>query len=311
MMAPNTPPTVFLSGASGFVGSAVLAALRRAGHRVRALVHRRRPAGADDPDVIVTEGSILDGGDLDRAMTGAAAVIHLVGIIAEKPSQGITFRKIHVEGTEKVLEAAKRVGIRRHIQMSAAGARVDAPAEYHRTKFAAEEAVRASGMDWTIFRPSLIHGAGGEFMKMELAWARGKAMPFVAMPYFGRGLLGRGGAGLLQPLWVDDVARAFVEALGNTASIGQIYELGGAERISWPQMHGMVAREVVGKRRATLPIPAWYAKGLASVLPAGWLPFGKDQVIMSQEDNITDLAPFQRDFGWTPTGFGEAIARYL
>ena len=116
--------------------------------------------------------------------------------------------------------------------MSALGSRPDAVATYHRTKFEAESYVRASGLDWTIFRPSLIHGPRGEFMTMEAGWARGRRAPFLFMPYFGGGLLGRRDGGLVQPVYVRDVARAFADALENPATIGEVYLIGGPDAMS-------------------------------------------------------------------------------
>src|SRR5206468_414885 len=120
-------------------------------------------------------------------------------IIMEKPSKGITFERIHFEGAKNVIDAAVRNGVRRFVHMSALGVRADAVSTYHRTKFAAEQYLRASGLDWTIFQPSLIHGPRGEFMRMEALWARGMLPPFLFMPYFGGGFMGWRGAGKLQP----------------------------------------------------------------------------------------------------------------
>src|SRR5205807_1548953 len=141
--------------------------------------------------------------------------------------------------------AARSARIRRFVHMSALGARPGAVSNYHKTKYKAEEYLRGSGLDWTIFRPSLIHGPAGEFMRMEAAWARRRKPPFLFMPYFGRGLLGRGGAGKLQPIYVNDVARAFVEALENAKTIGEIYPLGGPDEITWPQLHRLAAQAII------------------------------------------------------------------
>jgi NADH dehydrogenase len=194
--------------------------------------------------------------------------------------------------------------------MSALGTRANAVSEYHKTKWEAEEIVRASGLDWTIFRPSMIHGPKGEFMRMEVKWARKQSPPFLFMPYFGRGLLGLGGAGKLQPVFVGDVARAFVEAIGNSKSIGKEYVLAGAEVMTWPEMHEAVARVVVGKERVSMAIPVWYAKTLAAVVPGALLPFNRDQVLMSQEDNVGDISQFEQDFAWKPAGFEESLRGY-
>lgn len=298
-----------ITGASGFVGTSVVAAALERGWRVSALLRSPR-AGAVDSRVAVTAGDLSDAAAVRRAADGCDAVIHLVGIIAERPAAGVTFQRVHVEGTRAAVEAARSAGARRFVHMSALGTRADAVSEYHKTKWQSEEIVRTSELNWTIFRPSMIHGPRGEFMRQTAAWARKKAMPFVAMPYFGRGALGMGGAGLLQPVYVEDVARAFVDALDRAAAIGKTYALGGPDRFTWPQFYEVVARAVVGKRRATLPIPAWYARMLTRVVPAALLPFNRDQVIMSQEDNVGDTAPFVADFGWTPRPLGLALQDY-
>src|ERR1700722_8753108 len=116
---------VFVTGASGFVGSAIVAELGRRGIGVNALVNRR---GVDSGggDVRAHKGDLFDPRTMDAAIAGCGAVIHLVGIIMEKPKEGITFRRMHVEATRAAVDAAKRAGIRRYVQMSALGTRANA-----------------------------------------------------------------------------------------------------------------------------------------------------------------------------------------
>jgi len=188
--------TVFVTGASGFVGEAVVQELLERGYEVNALVHRR-PIVSAAGRVHSIDGDLFDTKVLEKGMRGASAVIHLVGIIFENRFSGVTFERMHLEATESVIDAAKTAGVKRYIQMSALGTRMDAVSIYHQTKFAAEQYVRGSGLDWTIFRPSMIHGAKGEFMQMVSKWVRKKAPPFFAMPYFkGRR---RGGQPQIQP----------------------------------------------------------------------------------------------------------------
>jgi nucleoside-diphosphate-sugar epimerase len=299
----------FLTGSGGFVGSAILEELARRGLVVNALVNRKNPPAVEG-DIRIVRADLFDPQGLDAAIAGCDTAIHLIGIIKENPSAGITFQRMHVEATRSVVESAKRAGVKRFIHMSALGVRADAVSDYGKTKWLGEEIVRGSGLDWTIFRPSMIHGSRGEFMRMEAGWARKKSPPFLFMPYFGAGILGLGGVGQIQPVYVDDVARAFVDAIGNPKSIGQTYCLGGADRLTWPQMHKITARAIVGKDRLTMAIPAWYAKMLAAIVPGSLLPFNRDQVIMSQEDNTCDTADFERDFGWKPVGFEAALRGY-
>ena len=103
---------------------------------------------------------------LSRPSRGCDAVINLVGIIREFPSRGITFERLHVQATANMLEATRKAGIRRYLQMSALGTRPDAVSRYHQTKFRAEELVRSSGLDVTILRPSLIYGPKDAFINM-------------------------------------------------------------------------------------------------------------------------------------------------
>src|SRR4051794_16989433 len=159
------PGRVFVTGGSGFVGGAVVDDLIVRNHGVNALVNRQ-PLDAGDR-VRSIHGDLFDAKALDEGMAGCDAVIHLVGIIMEHRSRGITFDRIHAHGTRSVVEAARRNGVTRFIHMSALGSRPGAASRYHRTKFEAEEYVRKSGLDWTIFRPSLIHGPRGEFLRME------------------------------------------------------------------------------------------------------------------------------------------------
>jgi len=228
----------------------------------------------------------------------------------ENRAAGVTFERMHFQATKSVVDAALGAGVKRYVHMSALGTRADAVSEYHRTKWRAEQYVRASGLEWTIIRPSMIHGPRGELLAMEAAWARKKAAPFLFMPYFGKGMMGRGGAGMLQPVYVGDVARAFVDALEKPQTIGEVYPLGGTEQVTWPELHETVARAVVGKKRWVMAIPVWYAKLLTRIAPAKLLPFNRDQVIMSQEDNTCDLTKFVDDFGWEPKAFRETVAGY-
>lgn len=309
--AYNEPmQTVFVSGASGFVGKAVVTELLRRGHYVRAAVHSR-DLNINDARVTCFRGNLDDTTLLDRALERCSAAIHLVGIIRENPSKNVTFQRMHVDFTRAVVDACLRRGVLRYIHMSALGTRADSPSVYHQTKAAAEQIVEASPLSWTVIRPSLIHGPGGEFTQMLLKWANGKAAPFIAMPYFGSGTFGTGPEFRVQPVHVDDVAWAFVEAIDRPGTIHKRYDLGGAQRLTWREMYQAFSKAVLGKPRLTLGFPAWYAELLTRIAPARLLPFNRSQVVMSQEDSVTDLQAFENDFGRVPEGFEQSLARYV
>ena len=299
---------VFLTGGSGFVGSAVVRELLGRDYAVNALSHRGSVASqGSSPREF--KGDLFDASALDEAMHGCDAAIHLVGIIMEKRARSVTFERIHYEGARSVVDAAHRNGVRRFLHMSALGTRPDAASRYHGSKWKAEQYVRDSGLDWTIFRPSLIHGPGG-FMQMEAAWARKKKFPFVAIPYFGSGLLGLGPWGLLQPVYLGDVARAFVDALEKPQTLHKTYDVVGPDHFTWPQLHQAAAQEIAGHGRLTMPMSAWFAKLLAGAGLGPFLGFSRDQVIMSQEDITGDPAPLQQDLGWPTRPFRATLRQY-
>src|SRR4051812_4214519 len=117
------PGRVFVTGGSGFVGSAVIAELLTRGYAVNALVNQRQLNNGEAVRSI--QGDLFNRAALDDGMRGCDAVIHLVGIIMERPRRGITFERIHFQGTRSVVDAAKRNGIRRYLHMSALGTRHD------------------------------------------------------------------------------------------------------------------------------------------------------------------------------------------
>jgi NADH dehydrogenase len=296
---------VFLTGASGFVGGAVLAELLARGHHVSVLV-RSGQLDVADPKLTVIKGDLFDAHALDTALTGCTAAIHLVGIIMEKPSAGVTFERVHVDGTKNVVDRAASAGVKRYVHMSAMGVREGAVSRYQTTKWQAEQYVRGSTLDWTILRPSMIHGPRGEFTRMAAAWARKQKAPWLFMPYFGAGVLGLGRKRKVQPVHVDDVARAFADCLDKPHTVGRTYDLGGPEAITWPQMHHRFAEAFAGQRRLVMPIPAWYGNLVATITPPSLIPFNKAQVQMALDDNAAPLDPFVTDFGWAPRAFDPA-----
>lgn len=282
---------VFLTGATGFVGRHILRQLLARGYTIQALVRHAGTLGKS-PQVREFPGSILEPQTLAPALAGCRSVLHLVGIIDEKQA---TFEAIHTAGTRNVLAAAQQAGtVRRWIQMSALGTRPNAVARYHQSKWAAEELIRQGGIPYVILRPSLIYGPGGEFTKMLRDWSLGKAPPFLFMPFFGQGFFGQSNPHKVQPIHVADVAWLFAEALENDAATNRTYDVVGPAAFTWKELLRIASTRFRGKPKVALGIPAWKARLLAALpLP---LPFNKEQIIMSQEDNTGDLGPLKRDF---------------
>ncbi len=321
---PPFPARVFLTGASGFVGRAVVRELIARGHLPVCLVRDRQRFVSSLPElpadrVETAAGDLFDADALARAAEGAEAAIHLVGIIAETRMRGQTFERIHVEGTRRVVDACKSAGVKRYVHMSALGTRLNAISEYHRTKWAAENCVRDSGLDWTIFRPSVIHGPGSEFMRLMKTMVCKAVVPalgfipapFPVIPYFGDG------QARLQPIHVKDVAHCFVAALRQPETIGETYELGGPEAMTWKELYRTCRESIPGAKqwKPMVGQPVWAAKLTAmTVMKLPILPpllrFNVGQVQMSQEDSVCDTAPIERTFGIRLRDFREELRAY-
>ena len=303
----RSPLCVVLTGATGFVGRHLLGRLLVAGHRVRVLARDPDRLAVKDSRLHVVRGGLFDDTALSELVDGADAVVHLVGIIMESRRRGQTFERVHTLATRRLIDAARAAGVKRWVHMSALGSRPDAVSRYHRTKWEAEQAVRGSGLAFTVFRPSLIHGPDGEFMQMVKGFCCGPFPPF--MPYFGAGLLGRGGAGRLAPVWVEDVARCFADALTLDRTVGETYPLGGPDVYTWPGLYLTCKQYLPGAkpRRQPLAVPVWYANLIAG---KPGVPFNRDQVIMSQEDSVCETVKAREHFGFEPAAFEPTFAGY-
>lgn len=313
-MSRHTQP-IALTGASGFVGRAVLRRLLDQGYTVRALDRRGKLQSllASWPTtqasrVEIVLGDLFDGDALKQLVEDCGGVIHLVGIIREMRSRGQTFDRIHHQAVTRLVKAV--TADTRFIHMSALGTRPNAESVYHQSKWQGEQAVRASRTRWTIFRPSLIHGPNGEFINMVKSFCKGLTP---AMPYFGGGLLGLQQAGKLQPVFVEDIATLFVQALDNDVAVEQTYEVGGPDVLTWPKLYRTVRQNLHlhgCRRKPIVPVPAWLALCMARMHLPG-LPFGENEVIMSQEDSVCDNAAVVRDFDVTLKPFESTVATYI
>ena len=291
----------FVTGATGFVGRNLIRALLANGFLVRCLV---RPGSERDlqgfESIDRVPGDVLRPEGLVASVEGCAAVIHLVGIIRERPMRGVTFERLHTQATANMLDVARRAGAKRFLQMSALGTRPGARSRYHATKWQAEEAVRASGLDWTIFRPSIIFGPGDEFVSM-LARMIGR-LP--AVPVLGDGQY------RLQPIPVEQVAEGFARALRGPTGVGQTYEVGGPAAYRFVEILDAIGAAVDHPHVRKIHVPLGLVKLMTRVL--GWLPLypvSMDQIRMLEEESVTDPSRFFADFGITPEPLAEGLRR--
>jgi NADH dehydrogenase len=225
---------ILVTGGTGFVGQEVVAELLRLGQRVRVLVRNPEKA-ARLPfarEVELMPGDVLKPETLPAALAGVKVVIHLVGFIIE--TRHISYEQGHFEATRNVLIAAQQVGVTRWIQMSAAGTRPHARSRYHQTKWRAEELVRQSGLDWTVFRPSLIYGYDERDRLLNLL-KRLLTFPADIAQLDSLPLI-NGGRPLVQPVSVKEVARCFAAAPAQPAAIGRTFDLVGPVAFPWREM---------------------------------------------------------------------------
>jgi uncharacterized protein YbjT (DUF2867 family) len=294
---------IYLTGATGFVGKHMLARLLVEGHAVRAamrglpgqnarlLAHTEHLGRKDDFQWV--HGDIVEDTRLDEGMQGCDAVIHLVGIIAEKGTN--TFERVHHLGTRNVVEAAKRTGIKHFVQMSALGVRADGVAPYQTTKWKGEEEVRRSGLPFCILRPSLIFGEGDGFVTQMMATMR-------SAPFF-RPVPGDG-TPKFRPIAVEDVTTCFARALTYEGATNQTIDLGGADELTLNEVLAEIARCAgVRKPAVHIPMPLMMAGATVAQKLLKNPPVTVDQLRMLQEGSTCDIGPMKRIFGVDPRGF--------
>lgn len=292
---------IFVTGGTGFVGKAVVRALQAHGFVVRCLVRAGSEQHLRGFEAIErVPGDVLTPKALAEAIEGCTAVIHLVGIIREHPGLGITFERLHAVATSHMVEATQAAGVHRYIQMSALGTRPNARSRYHQTKWEAEETVRRSGLQWTIFRPSVIYGPGDGFVTMLARLVR--RLPVV--PVIGDGKY------QLQPVPVEQVAEAFARALERNATVGQTYEAGGPRPYPFVEILDLIGA-AVGKRKVRKVYqPLGLMRPLVACLERlPFFPLTSDQLLMLAENNVCDPVPFFKAFDLEPVEFPEGLRR--
>lgn len=298
-------PTVLVIGGSGFVGSSLVAQLSNAGHVVIVPTRNRERAKhlITLPTVDVVEADVHDDAALRRLMQGVDAVVNLVGILHSRAGDpyGPDFARAHVELPKRIVAACVASGVSRYLHMSALGADANGPSMYQRSKAAGEAIARSEpGLKTTIFRPSVIFGAGDHFMNMFASMQ--KLLPVVPL----------GGAeAKFQPIHVEDVARAFVNALACEQTIGHTYELAGPAVYSLRQLV-QLAGKYAGCPRPIIALPPSLARLQALLLE--YAPFGpvmsRDNLASMQVDNVA-TAPIAPELGITPAALEAIAPQYL
>ncbi|MGZ6314670.1 MAG: complex I NDUFA9 subunit family protein [Candidatus Limnocylindrales bacterium] len=294
---------VAVAGGTGFVGGAIARELVVRGHRVVVLTHRER-AHDSSAKLEYRQADVTQPESLAAALAGVDALAISLAFRnspIEAPRRGQTFERVDADGTVALVAAAREAGVRRLVYMSGAGAAPDARRHWFRAKWRAEEAVRASEIPYTIFRPSWIYGPGDRSLNRFLGFARW--LPFV--PQIGHGRQ------LVAPVFVDDMARLVSDALETPAATGATLEVGGPETLT---MDAVVreALRIQGRRRLILHAPVALMKLVTrplTLLPSP--PMTPDAIDFVVQSAQVDTAPLTAVLPRALLPLTEGLATYL
>jgi uncharacterized protein YbjT (DUF2867 family) len=274
--------TVLVTGSTGFVGSHVVHTLRSRNVPVRALVRRpERGSRLASWGAELVQGDVTDPASLRAACTGVDAVVHLVAII--KGSRE-AFERVMTQGTQNVVTAAREAGVRRIVLASALGLdeRTKDAVPYYAAKWEMERTVVGSGIDHVIFRPSFIFARDGGVLPTFVRLARYAPVTPIVGP----------GTQRLQPIWADDVAAYYADAIDLSAASNRTFEIGGPDAVTWNEFWARLKR-ALGSRRPSvhIPFPAMRVQAtLTERLPGA--PVTRDQLTMLElgDNVVTDSA---------------------
>lgn len=305
--APAAPTglTVAVAGGTGFVGGGIATELHRRGHAVRVLSHRGEAARGGLADAIeIRSADIQSGEGLVDALRGADALAIALAFKnspIEAPRRHQTFVEVDAAGTERLIAAARQAGVKRVVYLSGAGAAPDAKRHWFRAKWRAEEAVRGSGLTWTIIRPTWIFGPRDVSLNRFVGFAR----RLFVVP------MTNAGSQLLAPVFIDDTANLVADALVVDAAANQVFELGGPETMKMRDIIRTALR-VAGLRRPIVPGPTPLIKLIA--IPLSWLPtpiLSPDAVDFINQPATVDLAPLLERMPRRLTPLEEGLRTYL
>lgn len=295
------PYKITVLGGAGFVGSCLVTKLDQAGYQVKVLTRQREAARHLIllPNVQVMECDIADNYALKDALKGSDAVINLVGILHETGKA--SFENMHHQLPRRVAQICQEQGIARLIHMSALQANKHAPSAYLKSKAAGEEAVNefSEKLDITIFKPSVIFGRGDRFINMFANLVRFLPVIALAKPH-----------AKFQPIWVEDVAQCFVNALENTATYSQSYELGGPQILTLKELVQKVM-DILGKQRPIIGLNdrlSMLQAFMLELLPIKLMT--RDNIRSMQVDSITSK-PIATELDVTPTSLEVVVPEYL
>ena len=289
---------ILITGATGYIGHYLVARLVALGERPRCLVREmdraKRILPADKVELV--QGATTSPASLDAAVQGVDTIVHAAFLTADrKQSTGNEYEKTNVQGTAYLIQAAKKAGVKRVIEIGGLGTRPDKPGSYMQGRYLAEKMLKESGLDWTIIQPSVLFGKNAPFIKGLVDLIR--TSPVV--PLIG------GGKIMFQPIYVEDVVTVIIKVLEDPVSTAnKTYTIGGPAYYSFTQIIDALL-QATHKQRIKVPAPTSLvgigAAVMEAVLPKP--PLTKAAMALFTFDNTTDLHSVERDFGFTPLSF--------
>jgi uncharacterized protein YbjT (DUF2867 family) len=301
--------TIFVAGCSGFIGGHLIEAFKRGTAEIRCLARNQaRGVRFTEKGIDIVVGDLLNRESLKGCLDGVDLVIDLVGIIKEKGD--FTFEKVHVAGTKNLVEEARRAGIKHIFYQSSLGASTDSSSHFLRTKAEAEEIVKTSGIEYTIFRPSVIVGERDGFTeKLKTLIQMG---PVVPVPGDGNSRF--------QPIYVHDWARCLLIAADDVNAAGKTFEFGGPEQLTYNEIVTQLM-DAMGMRKRIVHLPMSFARagvpfvglaqGLSRFLGRKIPPVTGEQLTLLGIDYICDPCSVENNFGFEPITYREALGKFI
>lgn len=309
-MAFKDPKTVALLGGTGFIGSYIMKSLLANNWHVKLMVHRKQPKSIPG-NIRIIQGTVQDSQQLDMLLKDTVLCIYNIGIIRENRRQGITFCRLHTEGLEQTVEAAERNGIRHLVYVSANGVEADS-VPYQRTKLAAENTLRNSGLNWMILRPSLVFGPPGIHDEFCSQMVRQLVMPPLPVPdFFNLPHAEKNNPIRFTPIHAEDLSEFLVRAVDTPQSWNRIFQLGGEPILSWRELISEIA-SAVHRDKWMLPVPIQAVIFFTKLLE--WLPgfpVASDQLRMLSQGNLCPTGEFEKLMGRLPIPLNSKNLSYL
>ncbi|MDV2990220.1 MAG: NAD(P)H-binding protein [Dehalogenimonas sp.] len=281
---------ILITGASGFVASHLIPRLHKDGHQLRCLVtNEAEGARIQAPGAELAVGNVTDTEGLRAAMAGVDTVIHLVAIIREFGPN--TYHKINVVGTQNVVNAARDAGVKRFIHMGILGASPDPRYTYLHSKWLGMEAVKNSGLDYSILQPSVMFGQGAGFVASLIRSVN--MVPFI-VPIAGDG------KSRLQPIWIGDVVSCVLKMVAGEKS-GESCPVGGPEIVTYETMLDELLR-AMGKKKLKVKIPRPLMLPVVAVMDKLFAnpPISMGEFKSMEIENTTEPDAVENQFGFKP-----------